>query len=196
MIKGQRSHLNDPHAERPQELDVAGVRNKEVHHEEGDINVRSVYQFLIWLGVGMVFTYFLVYGIFKWNDARVDKANAVATHLPKSKTELLPPEPRLQLAPGHEIHPLAEGIAYRDSVVQALESYGYLNKSTGSVHIPIDLAKQLLVARGFPVRAGSQAIPAEMIPEFSASGRTMTQRDDRIPGGTFTVTGGNVNVQQ
>jgi hypothetical protein len=198
-MKGQRSHLNDPRHEREHELDVADIRNEETKHEEGDINVTSVYRFIIWLGVSVVVTYLIVFAMMRFNDARIEKENKLVTHVPMTKSEQLPPEPRLQLAPGHAEHPLDEGIQYRDSVRSVLESYGYLNKTAGIVHIPIDLAKQLLLKQGLPTRAqisGSPTIPAVMVPEFSSSGRTYIARDARVPGGTFTVTGGNMNVEK
>lgn len=189
--------MNDPKHEREHELDPSGIQNPSVHHEEGDINVGSVYKFLIWLGVFMVFSYFLVYGILKMNDARVKKEDAVVTHVQKSKSEELPPQPRLQLAPGSELHPLDEGLYYRDSVMRQLGSYGYINKTAGTVHVPIELAKALLLKKGLPIRAGSTDTNAGviMIPDWSSSGRVATKRDARIPGGTYTVTGGNLNVE-
>ncbi|HWF43980.1 MAG TPA: hypothetical protein VG537_05005 [Candidatus Kapabacteria bacterium] len=198
-MKGQRSHLNDPRHEREHELDVTDIRNEDTKHEEGDINVTPVYKFLFWLGALMVFTYFLIFGIMKMNDSRIEKENEMVTHVAKSKSEQLPPEPRLQLAPGHAEHPLDEGINYRDSVSRVLESYGYINKTAGIVHIPIDLAKQVLIQQGLPVRAqqpGTPIVPAIMIPEFSSAGRTYIARDPRVPGGTFTVTGGNINIEK
>ena len=197
-MKGQRSHLNDPRREREQELDVADIRNEGTSHEEGDINVTSVYRFLIWLGVSVAVTYLIVFAIMKWNDNRFESENELVMHVPKTKSEQLPPEPRLQLAPGHAEHPLDEGIQYRDSVRSALESYGYINKQAGIVHIPIDLAKEVLLRQGLPTRAqqpGAPTIPAIMVPEFSSAGRTSIARDQRVPGGTFTTTGGNASVQ-
>src|SRR5665213_1462461 len=147
-MKGQHSHLNDPKHERLQELDTTDIRNPETRHEEGDINVRPVYQFLAWLGVLMVVTYLIVYFVMKSNDTRMERENAIVSHLPKSKSEELAPQPRLQLSPGQTMHPLREGLEYRDSVVLELQSYGYVNKAAGTVHIPIELAKQLLLQRG------------------------------------------------
>ena len=195
-VKGQRSHLNDPHMKRDHELDATAIRNEDVHHEEGDANTGSVYKFLGWLFLGIAVTYGIVYGIMKWNEARIEKINSVVSHLQKSKTEQLPPEPRLQLAPGHTVHPLIEGLDYRDSVAAALTGYSYINKATGDVRIPIERAKELLVQRGFAVRAQNQQTPALMVPSASSSGRTMVSRDQRVPGGTFTVTGGNFNMQE
>ena len=163
--------------------------------DETSLNITGVYQFLGWLLVLMIFTYGLVYGIVKWNDSRTESATAVTTHLPKTKGESLPPEPRLQLAPGHSEHPLAEGIRYRDSVVKDLESYGYVNKEAGLVRIPIELAKDLLLKKGLPVRANAAAVSFDQqVPQASSSGRTTVDRDNRVPGGTYTVTGGNLNV--
>jgi hypothetical protein len=196
-MKGQHSHMNDPKHERMQELDTTDIRNPETLHEEGDINVRPVYQFLAWLGVMLVVTWIIVYIMMKANDTRIERENAVVSHLPKSKSEELAPLPRLQLAPGQAMHPLREGLAYRDSVAQELESYGYINKSTGSVHIPIELAKELLISHGLPVRAGgtSQDDGTIRIPSASSSGRVYIRRDQRIPGGTYTVTGGDMNIE-
>src|SRR5579884_3983115 len=194
-MKGQRSHLNDPKHEREHELDVADIRNPETRHEVGYINVRSVYTFLVWLGLFVIVSYLIVYGIMKLNDSRIERENAVVTHVAKTKSEELPPEPRLQLAPGHAEHPIDEGIYYRDSVIRVLESYGYINKATGSVHIPIDLAKDLVLKKGFPTRAQAATDEGRIdVPGFESSGRMLERRDQRIPGGTFTVTGGNLNV--
>ena len=198
-MSSHNTHGNDP--KREQELAEDFARSKEAGHEIGEINPGSVYKFLLWLGVLMVFTYFLVYGIMKMNDARVEKENQMVTHLAKSKSEELPPLPRLQLAPGSAEHPLDEGLQYRDSVVRELESYGYINKAAGTVHIPIELAKELLLKKGLPVRAASSTMASNddegriMIPSFSSAGRVLERRDQRIPGETFTVTGGNINVR-
>jgi hypothetical protein len=188
------THEKDPKHE--QQLAEDFARSKAVGHEVGEINPGSVYKFLMWLGVLMVFTYFLVYGILKMNDARVEKEDKLVTHLTKSKSDELPPQPRLQLAPGSAEHPLDEGISYRDSVTHQLESYGYINKAAGTVHIPIDLAKDLLLKKGLPVRANASSEDEGriMIPDFSSSGRVSVRRDQRIPGETFTITGGNMNV--
>jgi hypothetical protein len=194
-MSGHNTHENDP--KREQELAEDFARSKEAGHEVGEINPGSVYKFLMWLGGLMVFTYFLVFGILKMNDARVENEDKVVTHLAKTKSGELPPQPRLQLAPGSAEHPMDEGIAYRDSVTNMLESYGYLNKTTGTVHIPIELAKDLLLKKGLPVRANasSEAEGRIMVPDFSSSGRVSVRRDQRIPGETFTVTGGNMNVR-
>jgi hypothetical protein len=193
-MSSHNTHENDPKHE--QQLAEDFARSKEAGHEVGEINPGSVYKFMLWLGAFVVFSYFLVFGILKMNDARVANEDKLVTHIAKTKSEELPPLPRLQLAPGSAQHPLDEGLEYRDSVVRLLESYGYINKAAGIVHIPIDLAKDLLLKKGLPVRANASREDEGrvMIPSFSSSGRVLERRDQRIPGGTFTVTGGNLNV--
>jgi hypothetical protein len=192
-MSGHNTHEHDP--KREQELAEELARAKEIGHETGVINPAPVYKFMLWLGAFMVFSYFLVYGILKMNDHRVKMEDQIKTHLSQSKSDELPPSPRMPLMPGSEAHPLDEGVHYRDSVTAALESYGYLNKATGSVHIPIDLAKEVLLKKGLPVRAGATEDDGRiMVPDWSSSGRVSVRRDQRIPGETFTITGGNINV--
>ncbi len=193
-MSSHNTHGTDPKHE--QQLAEDFARSKEAGHEVGEINPGSVYKFMLWLGAFMVFSYFLVFGILKMNDARVANEDKIVTHIAKTKSEQLPPLPRLQLAPGSTEHPLDEGMEYRDSVIRLLDSYGYMNKAAGTVHIPIELAKDLLLKKGLPVRANASTEDEGriMIPSFSSSGRVLERRDQRIPGGTFTVTGGNLNV--
>ncbi len=47
---------------------------------------------------------------------------------------------------------------------QALTTYGWVNKEAGTVHLPIERAKQLLVERGLPVTAPADEAPADAAP--------------------------------
>jgi hypothetical protein len=62
-----------------------------------------------------------------------------------------------------------------------LNEYGWVDRNAGTVHIPIDQAKELLLQRGLPSRpavsegpAGTDA--AALMPADSSSGRTMERR--------------------
>ena len=63
----------------------------------------------------------------------------------------LPPEPRLQVKPAHDLRQLR---AAEDAI---LHSYGWVDRSTGTVRIPIERALALLVARGLPSRTEAQS---------------------------------------
>jgi hypothetical protein len=56
----------------------------------------------------------------------------------------LPPAPRLQ------VKPRADLAALRDAETRQLNSYGWIDRSQGIVHIPVDRAMELLVQRGLP----------------------------------------------
>jgi hypothetical protein len=56
----------------------------------------------------------------------------------------LPPQPRLQTHPGHELARL------RGRERRELNTYGWVDRDGGVVRIPIDRAMQLMVERGWP----------------------------------------------
>ena len=56
--------------------------------------------------------------------------------------------PRLQLSPPADL------ALFRAREAVQLSSYGWIDRTTGVVHIPIDHAMDLLLQRGLPVRAG------------------------------------------
>lgn len=56
------------------------------------------------------------------------------------------PEPHLQVDPNGELQRM------RAQKLQRLQSYGWVDRRAGLVHIPIDRAMQLLLARGLPAR--------------------------------------------
>ena len=58
----------------------------------------------------------------------------------------MPPEPRLQTNPRQDLSNLR---AREDAL---LNSYGWVDKNTGVVRIPIERAMQLIVERGLPTR--------------------------------------------
>ena len=173
-----------------EDLDVSGITNPGTHHEDKDINPGPVYKFFLWLTVGMAFTYVLSYFIVKpARDRNAGVGNGPTAHVERQASDRLPPEPRLQLAPGHAEHPLEEIRNYKDSLYNILHSYAYVDKKAGTVRIPIDVAKQLVVQRGVPTSAqpGQTDPSVVMVPEASSSGRTLIALHQRVPGATTTV---------
>ena len=62
----------------------------------------------------------------------------------------MPPEPRLQTTPREDLRILRE---QEDAV---LNSYGWVDRSTGVVRIPIEEAMKLTVQRGLPARTSPE----------------------------------------
>ena len=46
--------------------------------------------------------------------------------------------------------------AFRAREHELLTTYGWVDQNAGTVRVPIDVAKDLVMAQGFPVRAGAQ----------------------------------------
>jgi len=59
----------------------------------------------------------------------------------------VPPEPRLQTTPREDLREL------RAREEEILGSYGWVDKTTGVVRIPIDEAMKLTLQRGLPARS-------------------------------------------
>ena len=118
-------------------------------HEESDVNVRGVLGFAAGLLVTAVLIQFMVWLLFVYFSGR--EAARVVPEYPLAAGEQtrVPPEPRLQTNPREDLRALR---AREDAV---LNSYGWVDKTSGVVRIPIDEAIKLTVQRGLPVRQGS-----------------------------------------
>ncbi|HEY0404286.1 MAG TPA: hypothetical protein VGC89_01060 [Pyrinomonadaceae bacterium] len=83
--------------------DVSHVQNPDVAHEESDVNVKAILQFVGGLLVFGIIVAVLMLLLFKYFEARETKLEAQRPAGPmafREGAEKLPPEPRLQVAPG------------------------------------------------------------------------------------------------
>src|ERR1044071_2006986 len=82
--------------------DVTHIRNVEVTHERSDVNVRAVVTFIVVLTISAIVIHigvYLLFDFFNKQEAKAPKPGPMAL----TKEERLPPEPRLQAAPGFEL---------------------------------------------------------------------------------------------
>jgi hypothetical protein len=141
-------------------------------YEHTDANVWQIIKFGIWLVVTAVGVHIGLGGMYKM----LIEQSKVTTEQPyplASTTEpRLPPAPRLQQFPRTEYY------EHYVSEQQKLESYGWVNKDAGVVHIPIEEAMRLTLERGV-LQAAPQPTQVEtpgMMPSDSSSGRLMERR--------------------
>ncbi len=120
-------------------------------HEQSDINIRSIVMFggilagvtgVVLLLMGWMFHYFAEL------EMKLD-----APPSPLAETRRPPPEPRLQISPPEDLKEM------RAAEDVALNSYGWVNRQTGIVRIPIDRAIGLLADRGLPVGSNETEAP-------------------------------------
>ena len=117
-----------------------------VGHEKRDADIRS----LVIFAAVLAGTVFLV----MWGMARVFHYFGATQSLgppasPFAEARTLPPQPRLQVEPRIDLNQLRSG----EEVL--LHSYGWVDRNSGVVHIPIERAMDLVMERGVPVREES-----------------------------------------
>jgi hypothetical protein len=71
---------------------------------------------------------------------------------PFEDVRTVPPEPRLQTTAPLDLKD------YRANQEKILEGYGWVDSQAGIVRIPVDRAMDLLLQKGFPVRANSPVV--------------------------------------
>lgn len=139
-------------------------------HEHTDIDPSIGYTFAVWLVVAMMVSAGILYGAFWYfrtsevaRDTRVQQFPLAAGQV-KDR-----PAPLLQTQPFKDVYLLKQGQNER------LDSYGWVDKADGIVHIPIDRAIELTLERGLPARAGGSAATS-MVVQDSSAGRTSAPR--------------------
>lgn len=184
--------------------DVSYITNPDVAHEESDVAVRP----LLWFVGGLTFFTVVVclamLLLFKFFQGREESQELAASPLARQGRERLPPEPRLQLAPGWEVEtggrrqdlsygtqtnyvpqPWSEWILVNEQWQHELKSYGWADEKAGIARIKIDRAMDLYLERrarqtpppqGAPPPAAPNAAPKEQTPAESGSGQQPEQK--------------------
>jgi|HubBroStandDraft_4_1064222.scaffolds.fasta_scaffold33041_4 hypothetical protein len=101
----------------------------------------------------------------RWTrDYYAKTQNLGPTATPFENERIIPPLPRLQVAPQKEIH------EYWESEQGLVNSYGWVDRQRGVVRIPVDRAMRILLQRGFPARTAGGAKAASAGGEPPAGG--------------------------
>ena len=132
--------------------------------------VYSLYGMLAIAAIAAAIVVFVMFRALEKKAENVDRAEIAEAGLERPP-DTLPPAPRLQ------IHAVANWNAYRDAEVERLSTYGWLNRETGAVHIPVDHAMELVLQRG----VGPLPPAPVTIPQARATGTTGTTVEDRKP---------------
>ena len=172
--------------------DVSHIRNVEVTHEYSDISVGGVLTFMATLTIATIVISIGMWLLFDYFNAQAEK-EAKPGPMALTKQERLPPEPRLQAAPGFaltlengervnlELHrPQDEYRVLRAQWEKTLHE-GAKDSSGNTVGMPIDQAIRSVVSTGLPART-TTATPGKLddyavsLPTASSSGRATEKR--------------------
>ena len=126
--------------------DLSQLRNPGVSYEHTDASVRGVVWFLAILTLAGFLIHLTLAAMYKYFAGP-----GVSLYLHQPAGEVYarppqPPEPRLQP------DPVADNNDMRALEQQRLNSYGWVDQSAGTAHIPIDRAIDLVAQRGIPAR--------------------------------------------
>ena len=172
-------------AHRTETPDVSHIRNVEVTHETSDVNVRAVVTFTVVLAFSIIVVAIGVQILLKFLNTQEAKT-ARPGPMALTKEERLPPEPRLQSAPGFQLK-LENGQtvnlekAIPQAEYRALQQQWEENLKSGNVvGMPIDAAIDKVVAAGLPskVKEPDKKLSdfAIGMPTASSSGREAEKR--------------------
>jgi hypothetical protein len=130
-------------------------------HERKDVDVPSLLTIAVLLFFSCVVIFLVVWGMMHYFKLHEPARTAGQANLPVTSSEEFP-KPRLEVKGSVDL------AKFRAAEEADLDSYGWIDRNSGTVHIPIDRAMQLLLQRGLPdVGAGQtplslmQARPAE-----------------------------------
>jgi hypothetical protein len=124
-----------------------------VAYEERDIKVHSIYWYLIALTISVAASFFICIYVLRYTERFVTRHEppmmpARAAMGPDYR--VLPPEPRLQGVPGHDVDPQQD---HRDKVRadnEANEKYAWVDQHAGLAQIPVKEAMKIIAQKGLP----------------------------------------------
>jgi hypothetical protein len=121
------------------------TKHTSIGHEVADASVRGIIYAAIGLAIGTALSGLIVYGIFQYL-ANHPLTTAPENPMAETDRQQFPPAPRIEDRPAMEVKDL------RSEEDKILSTYGWTDKKTGVVRIPIDRAIELQLQRGFPTR--------------------------------------------
>jgi hypothetical protein len=156
--------------------DVSYITNPDVAHEESDVAVRPLLWFVGGLTAFTIVVCLAMWIMFHYFLNREISQELKASPLARQGEERLPPEPRLQLAPGFGVttddgrrhnlsyenkpegvpQPQSEYIAVRGQWARELEEYGWADEKAGTVRLPVDEAMRRYLQQHPPKQQGQQ----------------------------------------
>ena len=171
--------------------DVSHIQNVDVTHEASDVNIGGILKFVVGLTIFGIIVNVLMWGMFRFFNAEEATKEPKPGPMAMTKEERLPPEPRLQAAPGFGVklvdgqwvslekrEPQAEYRVLREQWERQLNcEFG--DRARGVIAerpacMPIDTAiEKLFEGQGLPVRTQetSSGNPGISLPTAASSGR-------------------------
>jgi hypothetical protein len=132
---------------RPAQTTPQATMATHVHeHEHSDVDIRAIIKYTVILLGSLGVVQLLLWGVFKILESRADHADAAITVSPLADTAWNASGPQLQ------VDPVTDRIILQHRADSVLHTYGWIDKGTGTVRIPIEKAIDLVAEEGLPSR--------------------------------------------
>jgi len=126
-----------------------GENNSAVAYEKRDVNARVILYFVLALFLTLALTLVSMRGLFGYFSATQNLGPGAS---PFDNSRALPPTPRLQVDPAADLDQV------RGAQVEMLNTYGWVDKASGTVRVPIDRAMDMLIERKLSVREAAPVL--------------------------------------
>lgn len=148
------------------DVHTENVSHHGVGFENRDLGGRGIIVFLVVLMLSGLVICLMVWGYYGWQAKnRISEAPATgAPQLTLTPRQMVDPTQRFP-KPTLQPDEVADMNKFRVNEDVVLNSYGWVDKNNGIVHIPIEKAMQTVVQQGLPVRPPQQLPP---VPEFGS----------------------------
>ena len=175
--------------------DVSHIQNPDVSHEASDVDVGTIVKFVSGLFVLTVITFVLMKLLYNVLEKRAADADPPRRPMAMSEKERLPPEPRLQAAPGFGVNLGQDkfiNLQLREPQAEYHELQNIWNDilagkpdpRTGKASMPVKEAMKKIIEDGSlksrPAAADGQQPIGEGgmdVPSYQSSGRMTEKRD-------------------
>ncbi len=187
--------------------DVHDIGNPDVAHEKNDVNVFAIAKFVGGLAIATFAVFGLMWGVLVALEQIELSKETPLSPLARRGAERLPPNPRLQAAPGHEFtpgdvthdpaiqrtltneqldfkleRPTMEWDVLREAKLRELRTYGRDERRPGEYRIPVDRAKELLLQRNLLASRQTQPSNNPQAVNAQAGGQNAAEQIPRLEG--------------
>lgn len=145
-----------------------------VGHEVRDVNAWAIGRFGIGLVLLCIFAIALLFGLFRYFESTFGGPTPEANLNEDART--LPPSPTLETNEPRDLQ------RFHEAEDQVLNSYSWIDREHGIVHVPINVAIDMLAQKGLPSRQQAPVTDQVDVPTDSGLGPIMQQ-----PGGPLAA---------
>lgn len=160
---------NKPDTHRAPEEERYDLQIPAERHERRDVNVLAVSKVAIGLALLCIASFAIVVGVFRYLEQVTSGVPTGKQNVPIDARQR-PPAPQLEETPAFDLE------REKAAEYELLHTYGWIDKPSGVVRLPIDRAIDLMAQRGLPSRPAAPATDNVSVPTEAGLGPKVQQQ--------------------